>query len=510
MPRQHPIARETQDHDVAIKDFGGVNTQAGRTAISDNEFAWLENVMPVGYANLKCVPYQGSPVATIGGVTITHFKYHNLANVDYLMCFTSGGAGYAINLSSFVSTLIGAAGTFTGTVTCAQWKNERALIIASNNYWSWDIVGGLVALGGVTGAPSAGQTIATYGGRVWVGNNRTISFSAPNSYQDFQTASSGGSFIITDETLHSNITSMLPANNFLYVVGDSSFNVISDVRLGTGAPLPTIFSNTNISALIGTDLPHSIFPYYRSIAFATRYGFYIISGATPQKISDNLDGIIPLIDYAQEVSGGVSNIFQILGMAFLFIYKEPGASSRPLLAIYFNKKWFFASQGASLTMITDGFQSGVPALFGTDGSNIWKLFSNTSSNINSKIVTPLWPMTKPTSMKEGLKAGVELTSVTADTSFTLTLDSDFGIFPVNLTAANSIQWINGAGVLMTWQNNVLATITWLTPGFSIYQADADFKGRYLGYTMTSPSPGYSVNGFLNQHQISTPWATRAS
>ena len=508
MAAQHPLVREEIDHDFFVKDFHGVNTQASRTAIAENEFAWLENVMPVGYANLKAVPYQGAAVATIPAVSINYWRYVNISNVDYLLCFTAGGSGHAVNLSTYAVTLIGAGGTFTGTVGACQWKNERALIIAGNGYWSWDPIGGLVSLGGVTGAPSAGQTIGSYSGRVWVGNNRTVSFSAPNSYTDFQTASSGGSFIVTDETLHSNINALYVANNFLYIIGDSSINIVSNVILGTGSPVPTVFSNTNVSAFIGTNLPLTVFAFGRYIAFATRYGFYALNGATPEKISDALDGVIPLIYYTKPVSGDVANVFQILCMAFLFSYKDP-AGQRPLLALFFNKKWFFASQGAGLTLISGAFQSGVPALFGTDGTNIWKLFSDTASNISTMIKTALWPMNKPTSMKEAQKAGVEITTSAVTTQVTLSLDSDFGTTPVTLGGTNAGNWINNAGVLGLWINNASTTGQWVSSGFQIYQGDAEFKGRYLGYTMTSTSPAYTLEGFLNQHQVSTPWATRA-
>lgn len=501
--------REESEHEFVMKDFGGVNTQSGRTAIAENEHSWLENVMPVGYANLKAVPFQGNSVATIASVSINYMEYVNISNVDYLLCFTAGGSGHAVNLSSFAVTLIAAGGTFSGTVSCAQWKNERALIIANNNYWSWDPAGGLVALGGVTAAPSSGSTIATFAGRVWIGSARTVAFSAPNSYQDFQTASSGGSFIITDETLHSNINNLITANNFLYITGDASINVVSDVRLGTGAPVPTLFSNTNISALIGSNLPLSIFPYYRTIGFATRYGFYALYGSTPQKISDNLDGIVPLIDFTKPVSGGVANIFNILCMCFLFNYKDP-AGARPLLAIFFNKKWFFASQGSGLTIVAGGFQSGTPAIFGTDGTNIWKLFSDTTSNISTLIQTALWSMGKPTLLKEPQKAGVEITTAAVTTGVTLTLDSDFGSVPVTLTSTNQGMWINNASVTGNWVNTAAVQGQWISTGFQIYQADAPFKGRYVGYTMTSTAPGYAVNGFLMQHQLSTPWPTKAS
>lgn len=509
MAHKSAQAREETDHDLVVKDFGGVNTQAARTAISENEFAWLENVMPVGYANLKAVPYQGAAVATIPAVTITFSKYVNISNTDYLICFTSGGSGHAINLSTFAVTLIGAGGTFTGSPDTAQWKNERTLIIAGNGYWSWDPSGGLVSLGGTTSAPSAGTTISTFSGRVWIGNVRTEAFSAPNSYTDFQTASSGGSFIVTDETLHSNIIATITANNFLYIFGTSSINVISDVRIGTGSPAPTLFSNTNISAQIGSAFPNSIFIYGRLIAFATPYGFYALSGTTPQKISDALDGIMPLIDFTKSVSGGVANLFSILCICFSFTYKDP-AGTRPLLAIYFNKKWFFASQGAGISLVSDGFIASIPALFGTDGSNVWTLFSDLTTSIATKIITPLWPLKYPTRMKESQKAGIELTTSSVATAVTLNLDSDFGSIPVMISSTSVGQWINANSTPGNWINGAGTQGGWVTSGFSIYQGDSEMKGRYLGYTMTSTAPAYAINGFLMQYQVSTNWATKAS
>ena len=508
MANARALSAEGLDQDFFTKDFAGVNTQAQRTAIDEKEFSWLENVMPVGYANLRCVP---APVVvtTIEAVTINYWKYANIGNVDFMLCFDVGGGGHALNLNTFAVTVIAVGGAFVGTVSMAQWKNERALIVASNGYWSWDPIGGLVVLASITGAPASGSTIATYSGRVWIGINRTITFSGPNSYQDFTTASSGGTFIVTDETLHSNINSLFTANNFLYIAGNTSFNIISDVRLGTGTPTPTLFSNTNISALIGTTMRMAIFVYYRLVAFVTDSGFYVLNGATPQKISDKIDGVFKDVIYADQISGGPANIFQILCLAFLFQYDDPLRGERALLAILFNDKWFLASQGDALTLIAGGFQGEKTALFGTDGTNIYKLFSDPAAAISTRIQTALWPMKEPTRMKEGQKAGVEMTTAAVATSFNLSLDSDFGSIPLVINETNLGQWINATGQLGEWINAALQLGDWVQSGFNIFQADAEFKGRYLGYTLSSQSPGYIVEGFLTQYQRSTDWATRA-
>lgn len=660
MPSHAVAPYEDKKTDLAVKDFLGVNTQAGRTAIAENEFAWLENLMPVGYANLKAVPHQGVAVATMPASSVSYWKYINLSNTDYLAIFSADGAGRLLNLNSFAFTTIGAAATFTFPVACAQWENDTLLIVDAGNYYAWngttllkngsvigvtvtapgsgysavatiaftgggglgaaasaammlvatpglaapgtgyqvgdiltlaggtssvaaqlrvdtiggagDITGGSIYTAGsytvlpaspntptgghgtgcqltlntwgvesatvtnggtvpytsaptvtfsaatsaATGTadlivgPDGGQTIATFAGRVWIGNNRTVSYSAPASFIDFTTGSAGGSFIVTDETLHSNITAMLTANNFLYLFGTSSINVISDVRV-TGTPAVTVFSNTNIEAIIGTDLPYSIFPYYRTIGFATRFGFYALLGATPQKISDALDGMYGLINFSNAVSADVARIHNILCMAFLFRYNDPAVNGgRALLAVYFNKKWFFSSQSDSLKLGICGFQGGVPSFFATDGVSIYKLFSDASRPVRTKIITPLWPMKEPTRTKQVLKGGVELTSGDVVTTIDMQVDTDTSSYPLQLTGDNLGQWANSAGVLDGWVNNAGTVGYWITTGFQIFQGDIEAYGRYVGYTITSSSPAYSIEGLLMQIERKANWATKAT
>ena len=49
-------AAEQKKSYAVIKAFKGVNTKANRTAIEEDQFSWLENAMPIGYANLKVTP----------------------------------------------------------------------------------------------------------------------------------------------------------------------------------------------------------------------------------------------------------------------------------------------------------------------------------------------------------------------------------------------------------------------------------------------------------------------
>src|SRR5690348_13336573 len=126
------VRYEDPKKDLVVKDFGGINQQAVRSAIEQEEFSWLENMMPIGHGNLRCVPFQGNPIATIPNVNVTYWKYGNVTNTDYLFCFDNLGGARALNLSTFAFTVIGPPGTFVGQSACAQWKNERLLIVASN------------------------------------------------------------------------------------------------------------------------------------------------------------------------------------------------------------------------------------------------------------------------------------------------------------------------------------------------------------------------------------------
>ena len=77
-----PSPQDAEKKDKSFQDFAGVNTQAVRQSIQDNEFAWLENAMPIGHGNLKVVPIQtliATPVAT---GTCYYMQSANLSNVD--------------------------------------------------------------------------------------------------------------------------------------------------------------------------------------------------------------------------------------------------------------------------------------------------------------------------------------------------------------------------------------------------------------------------------------------
>lgn len=651
-------AEQKKSYEV-VKNFRGVNTKANRTAIGDDEFYWLENAMPVGYANLKITPTYDAVGSVTFSHTVVNFFSANIGLDDYLIAFEDDGSCEYVNLTTNVKGTVAAAGTFsTSGMNISQWKNDRVLISdPSKGYFTWDgtnlisigSVGsiGIVSKGsGYTSAPSvvisapnqtngvqataiatisanavssvtlleagsgytssptitfnggggsganavasittfaqgtvavlvtnggvgftsnptvtitggggtnaAGQAIVSgnivtqvimtnvgsgytnsanitvsissgggsnatakaiintgtnsgiqsFSGRVWISSGRTIYYSAAGSYSDFVTVSAG-TVVLTDATLHGNIIQLLSANNFLYIFGDDSINVFSDVRVTTAGT--TLFTNTNVSASVGTKLAYAIFPYFRSVLFMNEYGVYALVGSTTSKISDSLDGIFPNIDFTTgATSGGQVLLNNILCAAFNFRYTGglgTSSSNRYIQAVFFEKKWFFTSAGNNLKFVTSAPTGGKITLYGTDGTSCIKMYANTTAGLSSYVQTSLNPMKDPIRTKQALKIGVEAT-LTNSSTITVSVDSETGSSP-SVELGQTATWINNFSAPISWINNSSTVINWTTgsTGYTLYKTDAKQYGKYLGMTVTSTNAGVVYNGFEYEHEL---------
>jgi hypothetical protein len=619
-------ATEQKKSYQVVKDFKGINTKANRTSIQETEFAWLENVMPIGFGNLKVVGKQTAVGAITWSGTVYYMAQGNIGGSEYLFAFfTNGGAEY-VNLSTNVKSTLAASSTFSGSTTqITQWKNERILIIDSTyGYATFDgtnlvrvgsvatititaagsgyatppsvligppnetggvqatatatvgssavtsisiteygtgytsapsvyigsqgsvawagstavALGALLSSGGnyymVTVAGTTGSTapthtsgsqtngtatllyvtvnngsgtgatatatrinqpgiaIASFSGRVWIAQNRTIYYTAADSYNDF-TSVSAGNITITDATLHGDIIQIISANNFLYIFGTDSINVFSDVRVSTTGI--TLFTNTNISASIGSNFKYAIFAYFRSIFFMNRYGIYALVGATTSKISDALDGVFPGIDFTSGIYGGQVVINNILCAAFQFVY-----AGRKLQAVFFDRKWFMTYQG-EIIVIAPAPVGGQLNMYGTDGTSLVKLYSSSTQSIATQIKTALWALNDPIRDKQALKFGVEATVPDTEAGIlTVTVDNE-NRSSAGISLTNTVNWQNNSGEIIPWLNNSGTAIGWASVGYQLYKYDAQQYGKYLGLTVTSNTPNFVINGFQLEHEL---------
>jgi hypothetical protein len=510
-------------HEYSTSDFDGVNTQALRQAIKPGQQAWLENIQPIGPANAKVVPSISSQLAQLtGGVTPYYAQGFNIiiggTATDLIFVASTDGNIWSINLSTYVVTAItlgtANAGKFT-KCSAAQWKNERLMIVdSSTGVWDWD---GTTLTN--TAAAIKGTCIATFSNVVWVANNRTINYTAQNSYSDFSTAAGhGGSIILSDETLHSSIQQLISSNNFLYVFGIDSVNVFSDVRLNTsGNP---IFTNTNLSTGVGTGFPMSCTTYGRSVWFASANGFYGLYGASARKESTELDGMYDQIlninnpsavGAAPTVSAGLVTINQILCVAFLFTYEDVGLN-RPLLAIYFDKKWFFASQGANSgesapTMIVDCPVKGKNRLYSFDtAGRFYEMFSGTS-DVTYMWKTALWDFQQPIQYKQATKVGVGANFAGSASTITGTVDSEASSVPISpgLSVSGTLTFVGTGPITFTSTGPPSLPITFLTSGYSLLQSDATNWGRYVGVTLTGTASELTFTLMMMEYNYRSQW-----
>lgn len=653
-------ATEQKKSYLVVKEFQGVNTKANRTAIQQNEFSWLENAMPVGFANIKVTNYRNS-VYTSGNAVVTfsnnvnHLDSFNINAADYIIACQDDGSVQYFNLTNATLGNVAIAGTFSSSgVQISQWKDDRVLIVdPAKGYYTWDgtnlisigsvgiiaitnagsgytsaptvtisspnnangvqaqavasiaanavnsivlteagtgyntaptitLSGGgganataiasyitfatgtvqVVVNNGGTGYTNAANTVVTisggggsgangtavlgggqiqqvimtnygsgytntanisvtitggggsnanatavinthenvgissFSGRAWIAFGRSVSYSAAGSYSDF-TSDSAGTLLITDSTLHNNIQQILSANNYLYVFGEDSINVFSDVRVNSAGF--TLFTNTNVSASVGSKRKNAMFPYFRSILFMNDYGIYALVGSTTSKISDALDGVFPTIDFSFPVSAGQVLINNILCAAFNFKQNYYGGS-RYVQAVFFEKKWFFTSQGDELKYVTSVPVGGVINMYGTDNNVLYKLHSNTSANTSSVIQTSLNPMGDPIRDKQALKIAIEAT-INNSAIINVTVDSENNSSP-QYSLSNIITWTNLSGSTISWINNSSSVIQWLpSAAFQIYKTDAQQWGKYLGMTVTSTYPNFTVSGFEYEHEL---------
>lgn len=501
-----PLTGEKPTPAIVFREFQGMNVQSPRQSIKDNQFAWLENVQPIGFGNLPVVAAPSTALATLTAESVTGAFVANISGSDYAYAFCQSGAAYQVLATTpYTKTKIANAGTFSSTgVAAAQWKNAGLVIIdPTTGYRDWSVTSvGVMTL--ITTA-TVGTAISTYAGRVWIANQRTVSFTDVASYTSFGGA--GGSFTISDSTLHNIITQLFSANNFLYIFGDDSIDVLGNVTVSGGA---TSFTRNNITASVGTNLPFSVFPYFRSMMFANPSGFYGLFGASPQKISSDLDKLVQAIDFTLPVSGAQGFINNILCAAFLFTFNDtftPAASRRPGIAVMFDQKWWIASQGSDLKYLTFIPVSGAETMYAWDTNKLYKLFSDSTGDISSRVQTKLWDGGEPIYDKQILRGAVGITyGGQGGQVITATTDNEYGSQALNVAGNDVVTWQNASGQDVQFQNALSQDVDFTVTGYVLSTAAASTAGgKYMGMTLTSSDNGIDYNLFGLEYKDGSRW-----
>ncbi|MBA0084030.1 MAG: hypothetical protein HRJ53_03455, partial [Acidobacteria bacterium Pan2503] len=294
---------------------------------------------------------------------------------------------------------------------------------------------------------TVGTSIATYAGRVWIGNNNTLSFTDINSYNSFGGA--GGSATLSDQYLGQGITVLYAANNYLYIFGSTSVDVLSNVTVNAGV---TSFSRVNVLQGIGclNSNNMTVIGLGRGIVFLDVTGLYMLAGATPERISERIQGCVragvinspgPIV----RPSCGLVNLNDELCLAFQVnigdTFSHPTTQAQRILVfIYQRHRWWVTSDqfGDAPGVTAVGPLAGTPPLGTIFGA--FRLQANTlptwhqtqlfSGNKHWQLRTKLWDGGKNFSEKQGLNVAIScqwvlgLVGPARATGITFTVDSE--------------------------------------------------------------------------------------
>ncbi len=333
---------------------------------------------------------------------------------------TGTGATFKVTVQAFSGTIIAAGSGYQANFINQDSVNPAGPVITNYTDFSSGVIGG--------------TSIATYATRVWIGKNRTIYVTDVDSYNSFGGA--GTNFTINDAYLHNTITCLVAANNYLYIFGDTSIDALSNVAVSATTGL-TSFSRINITTSVGTSAPSSVFGYYRGLVFYHASGIYLLAGATPEKISEKISGIIRNVTAATQMTAvGCAVLVQgelcIAMQLFIADVFTQGGTIRPIVVLYFRGRWwvysfYFNVTTPAMVSISVG---GVLTLYAWGGSpgNAPTLFQAFSGALSPWLVlTKLWDGGAALSEKQPVNAAIAgvLTS-TGSSGVTFTIDTELG------------------------------------------------------------------------------------
>jgi hypothetical protein len=471
-------------------------------------------IVGVGAATLVAAGtgYEVNDVLTIVGGTFTKPCTLTVTSIG------TGGTitGFSINTGGNYTVVptgtLNVTGGFGSSATFTVVGSVLSITVTNpgHNYTSAPAVGftggagsGTTATAVVSNAPTSANSIGVYAGRVWTSKGRVRQFSAAGSYVDFAPADGGGSSVLTDSAFPGNITCILSALDQLWEFGQGAVNAISNVQVPTGATQPT-YSDTNIVASIGTMNPSSVINFFRAMAFMSGAGVYSLIGVTPQKLSDKLDRLFPLLTLTPDTPAALIFLNQLPVLCFLVTYNDPVKGARPLLLCYTQGKWFTASQG-NLKWITSLLVNAAYQGWGTDGNNIYQLFGASATTPTPyTISSKLWDFGSAVTSKEIFKFMLEFTAPNPINP-TVTIDTGSGGSGVPITLSSVVTWINNVRQAVSWTNLSGGTVQWITGGLAQAFSAAEMQGNYLGWTITGTDPPWSFSAAAMEIEPRREW-----
>lgn len=334
----------------------GLNQQAGRGSIGDDEQWWCENLFAIGPGNLRSCWGHGPAIYTApSGVTIRRIFFGFIGDITpqngapppgaYGWMFLSDGTIDQVDLTDPAHTVV-----HVGGLGHQVWNPIAPQYWASAKVWRPRFIGAVVGQGGgvLFGSPepTGGGTVGglygwdgailsapgdpapdwltdalevspgvpftmpiglpgiyameVYNSRLFVAGKDVISFTAPSNGADFSTTDGGGSFGYFGDKLTYSFMDLAATAGYLYVFGDSSIDLINNVVLSGGgtpeSPFTTNLSYTNVDPQVGQRFPRPVGRIGRYMQMFNGAGIFECRGGEAREIGQKTTNVFETLD----------------------------------------------------------------------------------------------------------------------------------------------------------------------------------------------------------------------
>ena len=447
-----PIQSDNPPELMTLDQFKGLNQQSRQGSIDDQEEWWNENLFAIGPGALRSCWGHGPAIYTAPpGTGILRIFFGTYGNQTPQFAAPPPGAmGWMFLTDGTIEEVDLNTGAVTGLRAAGGvWTPIELYYWASAKVWRPQFFGSSAGQGGgvLFGSPAGlfawdGATLyrpgdpapdwltdlqetdpgatpppmpsglpgiydmEVYQSRLWVAGKDVISFSAPSNGADFSTINGGGSFGYFGDKLVYSFNALRAAAGYLFVFGDSSTDLISNVQLaGAGtpeSPYTTNFNYENIDPQVGQRFPRPVGVLGRYMVMFNGAGIFLMQGGDAQPIGNKVTNLTnTIVPNAASPTGGhwqptfaPATMFGFRVMLMNAQMKDPFGVTRSLILMYHpggkgggGDFWSVASQNLGLTNIGTYEQDSILTPYGTDGQSLYQLFAQPDPALNKRLVT---------------------------------------------------------------------------------------------------------------------------
>lgn len=464
--------------------------QYSRWFIQDTGADDLINYIPV-LNGLRAIPATGAIIATLPTGTVVWMVAQILNQGVYNYVLSTTGHLYQISVAGAV---VDCSTTTFLNPTCdiTDWQGTRIIICdpVAQKVYSWDGANFVTVF---SSQPT--QFVAVFSGRLWMSFNSTITYTAGGTYNSL--SGDAGNFTVTDEDCCNPIIHLMSLAGQLWIFGSNWIQVASnlqDITLGTVAQLT--FSKYVLEAQVSIVNRWGIIPYGTSVYFPTSYGVYTIQGTQPIDVSENIGGFFQNLDPVNSSWSGAYGV--IYGQPCMFWHVRYALEiGTTILALNISTGQWFRYQDGAVTfmsgMVSSAITNSAPTVWGTDGTNIFRLFSNPLVPVTTQFNSKIWNFGNPIRFDQ-LKAVAVFVVLNTLATFTLSLlDTDGNVLSTigPTTISTSVfSPVNKLGQPLTFVNASGGILTPVGTGTVVmypFQVDDPYTQRMTGINLTITS-----------------------